>query len=244
MPTSASLQHADIADPASGKAPPQPGGLHAVKFPDPIQGNIPIKPDAKRGSDRIRARLYRDPRLDAYHLVVAFVISEHASGAALAANLKIKTINRFAHMSDRQCRRVISSLVDLGVIAVERRRTYRRFVFLDRWLRWFAGAPQPDQQTDHTGPACRSQPDQRADHRGTVRTEPVQREHARKARAGSLSLYADMLEEHGALTPENRDAFMAEAAKRDQTFIARKIAHLRNGGSFSSEWKPGGGGGR
>ena len=75
--------------------------IRLVKFPDPIQGKLPIKPDAIRGSERIRARAYRDPRLTGTTMLVVLAISEFVTGRGQpAARLKLATIRKWTHGKD------------------------------------------------------------------------------------------------------------------------------------------------
>ena len=123
-------------------------GLALVKFPDPIQGKLPIRPDAKRGSERIRARAYRDPRLTGNVMLLVLAISEFVTGGGQpVAKLKIATICKWTHGKDWATRGAVRAAVELGVLAVDRKRTYQRYVFLDSWLDWFGAMPEPLAET-------------------------------------------------------------------------------------------------
>ena len=78
--------------------------------------NLPVKDDAKFVSDRIRARLYRDPRIDPTAKFVAVTIAEWAGDRNMKAWPAQLTLSRMTgYTVDTVCR-AIHRLVGLGVV--------------------------------------------------------------------------------------------------------------------------------
>ena len=124
---------------------PQPTAAHTP--------TLPIRFDARRASDRIRARIYHDGRLAPPEMVVALVIAEHASGTTHAAALKQSTIARWAHMSIRAVRDNLHRLRHAGVLLIHRGRTYQRYVFTFDWLAQWTPLPSRGRQLRSAGSA-------------------------------------------------------------------------------------------
>ncbi len=116
-------------------------------FPAPMQVRLPIRADGKRGSDRIRFRIWQDPRLSGLVQTVVLVISEFVDQAH-AARLKGQTIAECAHMSVERCLKAANVAASLGVMAIDRRSHHRRYVFLDSWLRWFGNPAERPERHD------------------------------------------------------------------------------------------------
>ena len=123
----------------------------APDFPAPVQVRLPIRANGKRGSERIRFRIWQDPRLTGLVQTVALVISEFVDQAH-AARLKGQTIADCAHKSIERCLKAANEAAELGVFAIDRRSHHRRYVFLDSWLRWYGGPTEttPNASRDTT----------------------------------------------------------------------------------------------
>ena len=137
----APVDHPDVPDVDQAPEPQQldelsPAPTAAPPFPAPVQVRLPLRADGKRGSDRIRFRVWQDPRLSGLVQTVVLVISEFVNQAH-AARLKGQTIAECAHMSVERCLKAANTAASLGVLAIDRRSHHRRYVFLDSWLRWF-----------------------------------------------------------------------------------------------------------
>ena len=150
---------------------PQP----APDFPDPIQGRLPVKPDAKRGCDRIRARAFRDSRLRGLALNVVLAVSEFVRSDHPIARLKLATIAKWAHADRKHCGLALHRVEAAGVWEIDRKSHHQRIVFLDSWLRWFGGEwgrQRRDETSDHPVERC----DETSHHdvtKGHITGEPV-----------------------------------------------------------------------
>ena len=105
------------------------------------QPGLPIKFDSKRGSDRIRARIYHDIRLCGAAFQVAMVLSEFVNLATFSAHPKQNLIARCAHVSRDGVIQALKVLVALGVLEIDRHRTFCRYVFLASWRGQFVALP-------------------------------------------------------------------------------------------------------
>ena len=108
------------------------------------QMSLPVKMDAKRPSDRIRARIYFDGRLESDSFVLAMVLAEHVAYGDLSYSCELTqaTLARWSHMSVRSVQRHLKTLLGLGVIEISRSKSLSRYVFLGAWVaQW-----QPSEQ--------------------------------------------------------------------------------------------------
>ena len=139
-------------------------GQHVSNHTAPVarQPALPIKLDSIRPSDRIRARLYRDTRIPPGALLTLIVIADHVrlDDQANAARLKLTTIGKWTHQCDRTVREAIGWAKGNGVLAIDRRRTWCRYVFLTEWIaRW-----EPEASTADKAESVRSRVADSADH--------------------------------------------------------------------------------
>ena len=133
-------------------------------WPAPVQVSMPIRADGRRGSDRIRFRVWQDPRLTGLVQTVLVVISEFVNQSH-AARLKGRTIADCAHMSVERCLKATNTAADLGVLAIDRRSHHRRYVFLDSWLRWFGDPAATPERHDDTSSHRPERHDDTSSHR-------------------------------------------------------------------------------
>ena len=142
-----------------------------------MQVRLPIRANGKRGSDRIRFRIWQDPRLSGLVQTVLLIISEFVNQAH-AARLKGETIAKCAHMSTERCLKAANAAASLGVMEIDRLSHHRRYVFLDSWLRWFGDpAESPERPADTSGHEPERH-DVSSSHDTTIRRvtgEPVQK---------------------------------------------------------------------
>ena len=112
-----------------------------ARQPEPErQPLLPIKLDAKRPSDRIRARVLHDGRIVGSSFAVAIALAEHVAysdGTHSVRCIRQSTIKRWSHCGITAVKAAISDLVALEVLTVDRKRYGMRFVFRIDWLaRW------------------------------------------------------------------------------------------------------------
>lgn len=103
------------------------------------QPRLPIKLDAKRSSDRIRARIYHDGRIRNSAGMVAMVLSEHIryDDDTYSCVVTYATIARWTHCSIRAVKVAVRELRDLGVIDFGAVHHAVRYVFTLDWVaRW------------------------------------------------------------------------------------------------------------
>ena len=178
---------ADIVDQAAHQEPEPPPRLTlSTPFPAPTQATMPIRADGQRGSDRIRFRIWQDPRLTGLVQTVLVVISEFVNQAH-AARLKGRTIAECAHMSVERCLKAANTAAELGVLAIDRRSHHRRYVFLDDWLRWFGAPAETPERHDVSSSHRSERHDVSSSHDTTIRRvtgEPVQVNRSTYARPG------------------------------------------------------------
>ena len=105
------------------------------------QPGLPIKFDSKRGCDQIRARLYHDHRVTGLELSVALAVSEFVNTATFAAFPKQALIARMVHATRPKVSGALTRLESKGVMAIDRGRTYCRYVFLAAWRGLFVALP-------------------------------------------------------------------------------------------------------
>ena len=105
------------------------------------QPGLPIKFDSKRGCDQIRARLYHDHRLTGLELSVALALSEFVNLATFAAFPKQQLLARMVHATRPKVSGALTRLESKGVMAIDRCRTYCRYVFLASWRGQFVALP-------------------------------------------------------------------------------------------------------
>ena len=108
------------------------------------QPKLPIRFDANRGCDQIRARLYHDARIKGGVFQVLMVLSEFVNTKAYAAHPKQATIARFAHVHKTHVSRITREAAELKIIEIDRKRTYCRYVFRQEWLGRFRDVSLPE----------------------------------------------------------------------------------------------------
>ncbi len=106
----------------------------ALAYVNPIPW-LPLKLDAKRGSDRIRARIYCDSRIPSgLPFAVAIALSEFVSGPKNMAHPKQEKLAGMVHASRARVSNALGLLVRLHVLTTERKRTFKEYVFLESWV--------------------------------------------------------------------------------------------------------------
>ena len=96
---------------------------------------LPTRVDAKRPTDRIRARILCDRRITGNLFAIAIAISEHVTGPTYAAKLKRETVMRWSHVGDvTRVSNGTRALEALGVLFADRKRTFMRYVFASEWI--------------------------------------------------------------------------------------------------------------
>ena len=105
----------------------------------PKQKKLPISFGARRGCDRIRARLYADQRLKGLVLTVLLALSEFVD-VRRKAWPKQSTLAEMVHATRENVGRALATAAEeFGVVAKDRSRRGGgcQYTFLDNWICWF-----------------------------------------------------------------------------------------------------------
>ena len=132
------------------------------------QPGLPVKFDSKRGCDQIRARIYHDHRLTGLEWRVAMALSEFVRPPAYVAYPKQARLARMVNATRPKVSGALSSLEAKGVLEIDRRRTYCRYVFLAVWRGLFQAVQRPAE----SDPRC-SLREQQDVPSGNITGEPV-----------------------------------------------------------------------
>ena len=119
----------------------RPDGIAPRLLPGtgPKQPKLPVSFTAKRGCDRIRARLYADQRLKGLVLAVLLALSEFVD-VRRKAWPKQTTLAEMVHATRENVGRALATAAqEYGVVAKDRNRRGGgcQYTFLDSWIRWF-----------------------------------------------------------------------------------------------------------
>lgn len=135
--------HEDQAPEPDGPQPqaPRPDGTAPQLLPGtgPKQLDLPISFTAKRGSDRIRARLFADHRLKGLVLPVLLALSEFVD-VRRKAWPKQTTLAKMVHATRENVGRALERAAEeYGVLAKDRHRRGAgcQYTFLESWIAWF-----------------------------------------------------------------------------------------------------------
>ena len=110
----------------------------ASRQPEPErQPLLPLKLDAKRPSDRIRARIYHDGRITGTAFAVLMVLSEHVreDDQTYSCYPSRASLMRWVHCGDTALSSALRLSQAWGVLRVQhRRRETSRYIFVLEWI--------------------------------------------------------------------------------------------------------------
>lgn len=141
------------ADPLNDQAPRSDATApQLLPGTGPKQLDLPISFTAKRGCDRIRARLFADHRLKGLALPVLLALSEFVD-IRRKAWPKQTTLAKMVHATRENVSRALERAAGYGVVAKDRHRRGAgcQYTFLESWIAWFRSpgeGPKPPFRSD------------------------------------------------------------------------------------------------